>query len=484
MPLLRIARGRTWLIGLCGLFAFAQTLAYAAYLRDDPGNYNGAGAQGDQVAYIDLAQQVLHGTWQGAVHYMPGLPAVIAVGQLIFGDARLGIAVIQALVYALLVVLAARLAAAAFGEGAATWAAAAVGLNPALGYYAAQALTEFLTAALLLGLAGAVYVWARQPSVRGLAWAGLLVGGAAYLRAEYLALAPLVALIGLWIGRRRAIVGSVALLGVTALVMAPWVGRYALATGTPALYNESPFSNLVLMGTWFRVFDEQTFSRLQQIETAPGPREDAIASAATVGPRPDLSERYMQQARGPYERPMAETLGLALGNIQLNLRQYLVNHLVLAPVLIWAGHTPVRQADAPRLPATGRYAIWAAEMALLGLALWQAIAGLAGARASAETPGSHAGPGQSLSEVRPTATCAENRLLGRTSRGEADTRAVRALSVTFLVIVAFLTAVHILIAVDERFTIPALPLVGLFAGARLSSLSWPSPVLAASRRPT
>ena len=153
------------------------------------------------------------------------------------------------------------------------------------------------------------------------------------------------------------------LVAVTALAMAPWVVRYAVATGTPALYNESPFSNLLLMGTWFRVFDEQTFSQLQQIETAPGPREDAIARAATVGPRPELSQRYMEQSRGPYERPLLETLSLAADNIQLNMRQYLVNHVVLAPMLIWAGHTPVRQADTARLPSSARYVIWGAELA-------------------------------------------------------------------------------------------------------------------------
>src|SRR5579864_6776104 len=94
-------RTRVWLLGA---LAFAQTLAYYFYLLDDPGNYNGAGAQGDQVAYIDLAQQVLHGTWQGAVHYMPGLPVVIALSQVIFRDPRLGIAIVQGLIYAAMVV--------------------------------------------------------------------------------------------------------------------------------------------------------------------------------------------------------------------------------------------------------------------------------------------------------------------------------------------------------------------------------------------
>src|SRR5262249_43417732 len=111
----------------------------------------------------------------------------------------------------------------------------------------------------------------------------------------------------------------------------------------------------------------------------------------------------------------------------LNARQYLVNHLVLAPVLIWVGHTPLRQSDAPRLPVTGRYAIWIAELALLLLGMWQAM---------------------------------------RTLRDD-DTRL---LSLAFLTIALFLTVVHVVIAVDERFTTPALPLVGVFAGGRLAEL--------------
>jgi hypothetical protein len=433
---------RVWLVGAFAVLAFAQTLVYYLYLRDDPGSYNGAGAAGDQVAYIQLAQQVLQGTWQGAVHYMPGLPAVIAVSQLAFGDPRLGIAVVQGLIYAALVLYAARLAGQAFGEAASVWAAACVGLNPAIGYYAAQALTEFLTGAVLLLLVGAVYAWSRAPTIVGAIYAGVLVGIAAYLRAEYLALAIVFAALLVWLAptaapalsrsppvnsRRRALGHAAVLVATTALVMAPWIARYTVTTGQPVLYNESPFSNLLLMGTWFRVFDEQTFSQLQQIESAPGPREQAISRASTIGPRPDLSQRYMEQVRGPYELPLGQTLSLVLGNVQLNLRQYLVNHLAEAPILIWAGRTPVRQADAASLPSTARYLIWGTELALLLLALWQSVRSLP----NAET---------------------------------------RALGAGFLAIVVFLTLVHIVIAVDERFTTPALPLVGLFAGSRLADL--------------
>ena len=172
-------RRSSFLIGAFALLAFAQTLVYYVYLRDDPGNYNGAGAQGDQVAYIDLAQQVLHGSWQGAVHYMPGLPAVIALSQLVFGDPRLGIAIVQGIVFSGMVLLAARLARQAFGETASVWAAAAVGLNPAIGYYAAQALTELLTGAVLLLLVAGTFAWSQRPSLRSAVGAGVLIGALA-----------------------------------------------------------------------------------------------------------------------------------------------------------------------------------------------------------------------------------------------------------------------------------------------------------------
>src|ERR1051326_7129202 len=216
---------RTWLVAVFALLAFAQTLAYYVYLRDDPGNYNGAGAQGDQVAYIGLAQQLLQGGWSGAMHYMPGLPMVIAATQLVFGDPRLGIAVVQGLLFALMVVYAARVAGSAFGESTSPWAAAAVGLNPSIGYYAAQALTEFLTGMVLLLMIGAIYAWSRKPGWRTAVAVGVLIGLAAYLRAEYLALAGVFALIFLWLRGRSAARDALVVLAVTALVISPWVAR-------------------------------------------------------------------------------------------------------------------------------------------------------------------------------------------------------------------------------------------------------------------
>ena len=127
---------------------------------------------GDQVAYIELAQQILHGTWQGAVHYMPGLPAVIAVGQLLTGDPRLGIAVLQGLVYALVVVLAARLARASFRRRRGRLGRGLRRLEPGAGLLrgaGADRIFDWRRAAgaggccISPGRVGRVWAWSRWP---------------------------------------------------------------------------------------------------------------------------------------------------------------------------------------------------------------------------------------------------------------------------------------------------------------------------------
>src|SRR5919201_608089 len=186
---------RNWLIATLSLAAFGQTLLYYAYLRDDPGNYNAAGAFGDQVYYIELAQQLLRGAWEGKSHYMPGYPAIVAVGQLVFGEPRFGVAVIQGLVYAALVIGVARVATMAFGTRTGSWSAGFVALNPALGYYAGQALTEFLTGALLFGAVALLFRWSLEPRWHTLTAVGLLCAGIAYLRSEYLGVAAVLAIV-------------------------------------------------------------------------------------------------------------------------------------------------------------------------------------------------------------------------------------------------------------------------------------------------
>lgn len=421
----------TWLPWLFAGLAFGQTLAFYAYLANDPGGYNGTGAFGDQVSYITLGQQLLHGDWSSSSHYMPGLPALLAGAQLVFGDPRLGIAVLQGLVFAALVIGAARLAARACGRPASLWTAGLLAFNPTLGYYASQALTEFLTGVLLFLAAVWLYRWSNSGRLAQVIWGGTAVGLTGYLRSEYLALAlvfgvPVAILAHQGSNWLRALRPAVLLVVAAGVVMLPWIARYWIVTGHPAIYDESPMTDLVLKGTFFRSFDEATFTQLQVIERQPGPTADAVQAASHVGPNPELSARYVAQVRGPYVLPPDQTVQIAVGNIALQPRQFLVNHFVEAPFLIWAGHTPLRQSDANRLPTLLRWSFWGLQLALLLVALWQAIASL-------------------------------------------RTHQTRALALTFLAVFAFLTALHILIAVDDRFTVPALPLSLLFSAAWLGN---------------
>lgn len=421
---------------LLSLAAVLQTLLYSAYLRDDPGNYNGAGAFGDQVEYIALAQQLLRGEWEGRGHYMPLYPALLAASQTLVGDARVGIVLLQAILYAALVLVAARLAASVFGPNARIPAAALVALNPTLGYYAGQALTEFVTGILLFGIAASLHHWWRQGSTRMVVLAGVLAGALGYIRSEYLTLAAVLALVLALVGRRQLGGRRAVLMAGTFLLLAwgamlPWIGRNALVLGRPTLYEVSPVSNLVLMGTWFRAFDEQTFAELQRIQRARVSDEEAVAQASRVGPRPDLSARYMAQARGSYDLPLDVAARESLENIRLNLPRYLVNHLVLAPVLIWAGHTPVRQADLQAVPSLARWALWAAQGLVVVGAVWQALR------------------------------------LVRDPRG-------RLLAAVFLSMAASVTVLHVFIAVDDRFTVPLLAVVQTFAsGWFVGRAAWP-----------
>ena len=91
-----------------------------------------------------------------------------------------------------------------------------------------------------------------------------------------------------------------------------------------------------------------------------------------------------------------------------------------------AASRAVPAADGPVSPVAARYWSGGAGRALLVLARWHALRGL----------------------------------------WDESTLAI---SRCFLGVVLFLTAENVVIAVDERFTTPALPLVGVFAGVRRRS---------------
>jgi arylsulfatase A-like enzyme len=164
-----------------------------------------------------------------AIMWVPGWPLLLAGLYRVFGfDPTVGMvagAILGALTAALLAALGARL----FGPRAGLVAGAIYALWPGLVYYSATLYSEDLFNALLVGLLLLLGVTARAERRRGVGWAaaGLTLGAMAQVKAEPLALSPMLG-VYLWCVRRsRAdFARSAALLfGVTALVVSPWILR-------------------------------------------------------------------------------------------------------------------------------------------------------------------------------------------------------------------------------------------------------------------
>lgn len=82
--------------------------------------------------------------------------------------------------------------------------------------------------------------WWREPSWRGAVLLGVLAGVGGLVRSELLAYGPLLVLVGLLLGRhgRRALLRDFAVtIGVTALVLTPWVVRNLTAFEEPILLS-------------------------------------------------------------------------------------------------------------------------------------------------------------------------------------------------------------------------------------------------------
>ena len=163
-------------------------------------------------------------------------------------------------------------------------------MNPALGYYAAQALTEFLTGGVLLGLVGVMFAWSARPRFRTVAVAGALIACCGLSQGR-----------GTWAWRSCSrdrgwlVTAAAAVLLVVVLVAFTGLGHgtlgdfAAVIAGTPApCWNESPFSNLMLMGTWF----ESSTPRRRRAQLA----VDRVV--ASVGPARGAIRRRAASARG------------------------------------------------------------------------------------------------------------------------------------------------------------------------------------------
>ncbi len=212
---------------------------------------------GDGTYFDALARRLAHGdgyTWlwpDGAVtyasHYPVGYPALIALAYRLLGSGPGGGMLVNALVGALGVFAAHRLALEAMSARRASIAALVVAFHPALVPYTAAIMTEGVTASLLVA-AAALAARARRHR-RPCLWrcaAGLVMGMATLVRPQSLLLAPVLGVLSMRGRARRRAGAAVVLTAVSLLCCAPWTLRNCVRMQRCALVSVNGGWNLLI----------------------------------------------------------------------------------------------------------------------------------------------------------------------------------------------------------------------------------------------
>jgi len=222
----------------------------------------------DGTYYQRIAERIAQGlgyTWLWpdgvityAAHYPVGYPAMVGAVYAITGPRPAAAMALNAILGALGALAAHRLAARAVppelprGRAIALASGLLVALHPGLVAYTPALMTEGVTASLL-ACAAAATAWARDRgdrprSAASIVAVGLVIGLAALVRPQSLALAPAFGLLAAPIGaslRRRG--AAVVIASVTALlVCAPWTARNCVRMKRCALVSVNGGWNLLI----------------------------------------------------------------------------------------------------------------------------------------------------------------------------------------------------------------------------------------------
>jgi 4-amino-4-deoxy-L-arabinose transferase-like glycosyltransferase len=233
--------------GRAGLAALVAILVLGLGLRTAEA-WDGRSPVYDAAAYATIAANLEHSegfalgpdATQPASNYSPGVPLFAGGLYAIAGGvherlARLALALIGTLAILFAYLIGRRLS----GPLAGLIGAAAVAIYPALLEYQGMLMGEPLAATLLSGAVLAM-LWADGPGARVLSPArgrwilpGLLLGGLALVRPEYVAIALPIGVVVLarrgWDGWRDCVLDAAVLLVGLVLIVAPWTMRNVVA---------------------------------------------------------------------------------------------------------------------------------------------------------------------------------------------------------------------------------------------------------------
>ncbi len=392
-----LARHRT-------LLALVAIIALGAGLRAsqaaDPGRY----LSSDERSYARIALSLAHGDGYAAAglddpwHWAPGTPVLYAAAHLLAPgadgaggsrDVRTAFWA-QAAVGTALILVIYLLAAGLAGPAAGLVAAFAVATYPPLVVATGDLVSEPL-GALTLALAALALLGAwRRPSAGRLALTGLALGVAILVRADLIVLPLVLGCAWLLLARRgagtlRALGQATTIVIVSLLVIAPWVIHASLEAGR-AIPVASSGPSTLFVGTYLpgdgkmsgvrrelELYVRRNMSNLAEVKISNVPGEFVL--------RAYIRERHPEIVPGPYRGMADADVRRALSfEARRNIKTY-ARHQPLAFAAMelgkvkrmWGGY----YRGGTRNPRTW-INVW--HLALLGLALTGAIAGLALAR--------------------------------------------------------------------------------------------------------
>ena len=453
---------RTTLVGILAGIVILALLHAGVFIVHERPDWTDGGVFSDQLEYEDLARNLVHQgrytTYAGITPTVPeakrtpGYPLFLAAVYLLFGESRLAVAGVHAVLFALVCCLMYAIGARVRGAALGLTAAAATALYAPLPYYGAQALSMVLGTLLTVAAVWLLLPVPTLPSTRRFIVAGLVCGALALVRPAFV-LAPL--WIAAWYvlvaprlgaaGRPswRALAGF---LGAVALLMGPWVAYTATHFGSLSPAPAGRVWRDLWEGTWHGVWPGRVHAQIMSIGKAGLTGEALDEHLRQLGPDVARMRRFLDEDRvilepiralpDPRARVYAHVAAerayrqTALRNIAEDPAGYLWRRATHGTFTLWASHIPIRYRLIDSMPPVVIRAIWALQVILLAVAAWGIV------------------------------------VLVRTDR----------LLATFLLLpVLYVAVLHFPLRPDPRWALPVMPLVLLFAMIAATSVWRPAP---------
>jgi 4-amino-4-deoxy-L-arabinose transferase-like glycosyltransferase len=321
----------------------------------------------------------------------PMYPAFVALLDLVFGQSRVVIASAQAVLFAIICVLVYEIARAATTELIALAAGLATALYPPLPYFGALVLTEVFTTCLVTaGLA----VWLaalRKDSTALFVASGVIFGATALTRPafEYLPLFLIpAAVFAAREHRRRRWRGGAIMLVTFCAVVAPWMAYNAVYFKTLTFTPAGGPGRQLFEGTWQVELPGRVEAELTTLADAHLDRTVLDDKVREVAARTQLPAetllRYVHQHQDirkiwiepvdPWQRMLSrieadhEYFRVGVENIREHPVRHLWRRATRGTFLLWAAEIPVRYSDINRMSPLTIRAIWLLQVALIVVA--------------------------------------------------------------------------------------------------------------------